>query len=1078
LDAVNRQSALGASQARERDAALRQLEIERRYQEVLARRPALQRAAAQAGQQQAGAIRATVGATRQAAQAQSALGGALRSVVGQGRTTLSFFQRLRGQVLELVASYGSLFAAVSLVQQAIQNDIARTGVENRLLFANDNDAEKTASDLAFVRDVADDLGQSFSNLATLYSRFTVASQAANVSAETTRNTFRGLAESFTVLGLSQDDVAGSFRAIEQSISKGAVQAEELRGQLGDRFPGAVTVFARAIGVTTGELNKLLEAGRVSSTAFEFFAEEVSRQARGTLPKATNSLQSSLNRLRTAFEDFTVAISRGGLGEQIALISRELAEFFKSDAGAAFARDLSNAFSLVVTAARMLLTRIEGLVFILKVFVGLFVGRGIAALLLGAAVGARNLAVALGLIPPAATAAAAATNGLAAATSRFALALGPISAVLGVIAIFVGDYALKAADAARQTAELEKEMARLGEATGDARTELIAINRSRLEGLRSEVRGLASEVDEARARVDELRDTLQQPTSAIPILGSIRAFRALLAEWDLEKAEEALTAAQAEERRRASEDAGATDKAVNEALTLRRDIFQRAADLQQRATEGNNAELLRTNDEFYNEYTRDAQAFADALQTILNADELTLDELLTPAQRDDLKSQLDLIQRARRDARGVIRPGSATDDKSGQRDADRRKREIEQLREAAQQEEERSVRDSLQRLTEDEATAAEARVELIKLEYRQKIAEQRKYRQEATALGQTALAAQFGANISALEGEQEQVIALEQRKTAIDNTRSAYERLDQALQNTIAKRDAEIERINLERELGLITQQQAEQAADRIIQEYQPQILSNVQALRDFIEANADALGKMFNVEEILLELDALQIKTETVVTAGQRRAQELRESFAQGASQALSSLGTGIADAIRGFGSFSDAIKNTRDAFLNFAADFLIQIGQMILQQAILNALQNSSKQAAKGGGGGFFATVGNFLAGLFHTGGVIGKGAPSYRRVNPAIFANAPRYHSGGVVGLKPDEVPTILQTGEEVLARNDPRNVMNGGGKSGTSVQIVNAIDAESVVAAGMQGNAGRQIIMNVIQANKSAFRQVLAS
>ena len=47
--------------------------------------------------------------------------------------------------------------------------------------------------------------------------------------------------------------------------------------------------------------------------------------------------------------------------------------------------------------------------------------------------------------------------------------------------------------------------------------------------------------------------------------------------------------------------------------------------------------------------------------------------------------------------------------------------------------------------------------------------------------------------------------------------------------------------------------------------------------------------------------------------------------------------------------------------------------------------------------------------------------------------FAGAPRYHSGTeFAGLKSDEVPAILQRGEEVVTARDPRHVRNGGGRS----------------------------------------------
>ena len=41
------------------------------------------------------------------------------------------------------------------------------------------------------------------------------------------------------MGLSADQTSGVLLALQQMISKGTVQAEELRGQLGERLPGAL-----------------------------------------------------------------------------------------------------------------------------------------------------------------------------------------------------------------------------------------------------------------------------------------------------------------------------------------------------------------------------------------------------------------------------------------------------------------------------------------------------------------------------------------------------------------------------------------------------------------------------------------------------------------------------------------------------------------------------------------------------------------------------------------------------------------------------------------------------------------------
>jgi hypothetical protein len=72
--------------------------------------------------------------------------------------------------------------------------------------------------------------------------------------------------------------------------------------------------------------------------------------------------------------------------------------------------------------------------------------------------------------------------------------------------------------------------------------------------------------------------------------------------------------------------------------------------------------------------------------------------------------------------------------------------------------------------------------------------------------------------------------------------------------------------------------------------------------------------------------------------------------------------------------------------------------------------------------------------ASVFHTGGMVGAGG-SMRALPALAFAQAPRLHSGGWAGLRPDEVPAILQRGERVLSRRD---VANGGRHDVARVRI----------------------------------------
>lgn len=62
----------------------------------------------------------------------------------------------------------------------------------------------------------------------------------------------------SALALSKDQMDGVFLALGQMISKGKVQAEELRGQLGERLPGAFDMAAKAMGRHHGETRRHAE----------------------------------------------------------------------------------------------------------------------------------------------------------------------------------------------------------------------------------------------------------------------------------------------------------------------------------------------------------------------------------------------------------------------------------------------------------------------------------------------------------------------------------------------------------------------------------------------------------------------------------------------------------------------------------------------------------------------------------------------------------------------------------------------------------------------------------------------------
>ncbi|MGM0913763.1 MAG: tape measure protein [Pseudomonadota bacterium] len=339
-------------------------------------------------------------------------------------------------------------------------------------------------------------------------------------------------------------------------------------------------------------------------------------------------------------------------------------------------------------------------------------------------------------------------------------------------------------------------------------------------------------------------------------------------------------------------------------------------------------------------------------------------------------------------------------------------------------------------------------------------------------GQSDAAREYQAALQALQnldqGLQQQIAtfgdseaaALEYRLTlgdlADDVARLGAE--GQALAASIVEQAREIERLTEAEERRAEAERERQQAQLEAEQNLQ-QILDQAdpaRALERQLELIEELKTQFPEYAEALDQAAAQVSQRIDEINQGLLSARNINAEFAYGATDALTSFAEDIANG-------RNAIDSLADAFRQFAADFLLQIARMIMQQAIFNALQ-----AMGGGGGG----IGGAIASLFHGGGVVGEGGTTRD-----LFGTAPRYHTGGIAGLAPDEVPAILRRGEEVLTAADPRHRDNQGSTSSPlNVKNVNVFNASDVVEQAMADVAGQKVILNYIKSNRSAVRGAL--
>ncbi|MDM9626272.1 tape measure protein [Rhizobium sp. S152] len=239
------------------------------------------------------------------------------------------------------------------------------------------------------------------------------------------------------------------------------------------------------------------------------------------------------------------------------------------------------------------------------------------------------------------------------------------------------------------------------------------------------------------------------------------------------------------------------------------------------------------------------------------------------------------------------------------------------------------------------------------------------------------------------------------------------------------------------------------------------------------------LAKALGDEKMVAQLQKVSLNTEKLSTKF--------TSFGMSASNVQNLVGSFADGLVNAFDSFAQAVANGENAFkalgqafLQFAADFLREIASMILKQLLLNMLA---------GVGGPIGTAAAGLGGVAtgHTGGLVGASAIGSgnmsRSVSPSWFSNVTRYHTGGVVGFQPDEVPAVLKRNEEVLTQDDPRHRFNmgtdkqGGGKADAaqSIKQVLVLDQRELANA-MASSHGEKVIITTLKNNAQTIKKML--
>lgn len=166
--------------------------------------------------------------------------------------------------------------------------------------------EELVAALASIDSISDDFLVPIGDATKQFTKLNAAARASGFGVDEVAEVYRGLAAANVALGGDAERLNGILLATQQVFSKGKVQAEELRGQIGERLAGAFAKFAESAELSTSELDKALEKGEVSLQDFVNFSKSLLDEYEEDAKRLATEPENAAARLKLAMDDLKKA----------------------------------------------------------------------------------------------------------------------------------------------------------------------------------------------------------------------------------------------------------------------------------------------------------------------------------------------------------------------------------------------------------------------------------------------------------------------------------------------------------------------------------------------------------------------------------------------------------------------------------------------------------------------------------------------------------------------------------------------------------------------------------------------------
>lgn len=953
--------------------------------------------------------------------------GAMVAAANRAASATNPLNRFKTELLGVVAAGAGLYGIKTQLESVWDAGVKLAANQIRFNVAFDG-VEEGTKQLQFARDVALNLKLPIDTMVKSYGDLALAAKGSALEGEGARKIFIGFAQAARVNGATNEATAGVFKALTQILSKGKVQAEELRHQLGDRLPGAMQLMATGLGVTTAQLDAMMKKGELTSDTLVNMAAVASERVAPQLAASLDSPAAKLADFQNRIVVFKETIAQSGFLEAVGDAFDKLAKALSTPEAVQAAKDLGVALGDIVTWATTLATS-GNLDTILEWAKGLGVAF-IALQITSMITGLYGFATAIGVT-------AAAVFGLDVALAPVLIGLGVLAAVVATVVGAFGLWKLYewVYDNVPAFAEGMLSIKNAALSAWDGILQMWELTAAKLTNSFSKVTANLANI--WYGMLDKILNSFPELTASLGMgdFGADIAKRAAEAAANLENNENTLNSTLDEIRERyAGKEKERQQDLQNDIAAYHTERLNRGLSEEQRAAARAQAAGLMG--------TPGSGVSFPGAGPASTANTAGMEQITAGAYTPDGSKAAEAAAKAAA-AKRVALEQSVADQMFGIR-AQLEKKSAE---------------------TVDEQMAA------VPAKYA-------KLYGQLTALGKDrnseewktvdALVAQEQANIKSLAAKKAATAAAkEERAATAAETKSRKEAMEQI--NTLLQTRKNIqEQIKRAEESGDVVAVEALKANLVTVTESANNAIAGMLAFWQSVGGpEADAAIAKLNT----MKLTLTKVKEEGILTGN---------NIGKALGKNLMSATDNFIDRIAETG---DVFGSLKEAFLGFARSFLIEIAKMIMQQLLFNAVK--AGLSAIGGGGAIGAGVAGAMgAASNHSGGVVGRDSGPTKMLPMSVVQNAVRYHGGGVAGLKSNEIPTVLEAGEVVRTEQQEKALadrMAAGGSGGgaapaQTTNIINTIDTESFYQAANNSPAFQKTLLNLIRANKSSVKSII--